>query len=519
MTNLMRLIWLRRLFKGGGGSVIKTISGVAPLVFTALSGALHSLTQYGLCVQDGTPTPSAPVDIVCNNGAIKYGVLGKNLYNAATDIDGKYIDKDGVIGDNASSCISALIPVTAGATYVYSGVTGRTGQSNNKRIHCYADGVWQSQISVFVSSAGDAFAQTFTVPAGTNGVRFSHWASDTQSMVELGSTATEYEPYKGMGIYTDGAPEVISVGGFNIFNKDSEQRGNYYVNSNGNVATANTNASIYFRCQPNTTYYFMHTAVTGGTRTFTVSADEWTIGTPANAMVGATTSTAGTVRSITTEADAKWIFFLYGRSSGTAATFEEQAADFIVSTYPLTSSTQYEPYKGEPQTASAVNLFAVGDYEDMQDIISGAVTRNVGVIVFDGTETTWALSDSGTTHRFRGTKPSDCYTPASRARLVSTHFVYISAGQTLGGAFIGASQYWYFIPTDQTMDTVEKWKAFLAAQYEAGTPIIVMYPLAEATTESVTPQGLSTVAGTNVIDVTAEVDDIEFDVEYKGAAS
>lgn len=168
------------------------------------------------------------------------------------------------------------------------------------------------------------------------------------------------------------------------------------------------------------------------------------------------------------------------------------------------------------QTASTVDLFSVGDYTDTQEIISGLLTRKVGIKVLDGTETGWALSDSGTTHRFRGTKPSDCHTPASRAPSVCTHFKYVSTGSALGGMFIGASQYWYFIPTDQTIDTVEKWTAWLASQYAAGTPVIVIYPLATATTETVTGQPLTTAQGTNVVDVTSNVDPVTLKAEYKG---
>lgn len=170
------------------------------------------------------------------------------------------------------------------------------------------------------------------------------------------------------------------------------------------------------------------------------------------------------------------------------------------------------------QTASAVDLFAVGNYKDEQDIITGNVTRRVGMVVLDGTETGWALSDSGTTHRFRGTKPSDCYTPASRAPIASTHFIYASAGQTQGGAFVGASTYWYFIPTDQTIDTADKWKAWLAEQYAAGTPVVVFYPLAQEKTEKVAGQRLNTTEGTNTLTVTADVYGEKSVTYAKGAA-
>lgn len=151
------------------------------------------------------------------------------------------------------------------------------------------------------------------------------------------------------------------------------------------------------------------------------------------------------------------------------------------------------------QTATAENLGSVEDYADEQDIISGIVTRRVGMVILDGTETGWDLSDSDTTHRFRGTKPDDCFTPSGRAPIVSSHFKFVSTGQATGGAFIGSSTYWYFIPSDQTITTADAWRAWLAAQYAAGTPVIVLYPLAEEVAENVPAQPLSTAAGSNTL--------------------
>lgn len=54
-------------------SIIQIITGNAPLILTnAVNNSITSLTQYGLCTQATTPapTPSAPVDIMCNNGTL-----------------------------------------------------------------------------------------------------------------------------------------------------------------------------------------------------------------------------------------------------------------------------------------------------------------------------------------------------------------------------------------------------------------------------------------------------------------
>ena len=242
---------------------------------------------------------------------------------------------------------------------------------------------------------------------------------------------------------------------------------------------------------------------------------------------------AGVQTTFTTRSDTAYLRF-GSNMNGNTLTY----ADIAAVTWMLTegeTAQDYVPYGqlsvvGTPevltvtdedsnaQTASVADLFAVDTYKDTQEIISGAVTRKCGIKILTGEESGWALSDSGTTHRFRGTKPDDCYTPSGRAPILSSHFVYVATGQGQGGAFIGASQYWYFIPTDQTIDTADKWKTWIAEQYAAGTPVIIVYPLSEATTESVAGQSLSTVAGTNVVSVTAEVSPIELEAEYMTVA-
>lgn len=218
----------------------------------------------------------------------------------------------------------------------------------------------------------------------------------------------------------------------------------------------------------------------------------------------------------------------------------ERISDNVVGYYEVNTGVFIEPYTGSPTfsgydtshlavtvvgdpevitvgvvTASACDLLSVSTSTDIHDIVTGKFTRAVGSIVLTGEEADWALSDSGTIHRFRGVKPTDSRTPSSRAAIASTHFVYASAGQTLGGAFIGASQYWYFIPSDQTIDTVEKWKEFLVAQYAAGTPVIVLYPLAEPIIDQVDPQAIPVEKGDVTVTTEANVSPITFTAVYK----
>lgn len=165
------------------------------------------------------------------------------------------------------------------------------------------------------------------------------------------------------------------------------------------------------------------------------------------------------------------------------------------------------------QTASAVNLFAVGNYADEQDIISGAITRNVGIKVLDGTEA-WIDGNYGYITEAVQDQSGETYTP------LSTHFKGTTGTpqgdsntfrcyRTSGG--VGRI---YIAPNRTTYPTKEDFAAYLAAQYAAGTPVIVIYPLATPTTEQTDPQTLSTAKGDNVLSVTANVSDIPLEVTY-----
>ena len=58
-------------------------------------------------------------------------------------------------------------------------------------------------------------------------------------------------------------------------------------------------------------------------------------------------------------------------------------------------------------------------------------------------------------------------------------------------------------------------KAYLADQYAAGTPVIIIYPLATPTTESVTGQHLQVAQGDNTLEITqASLTGLELEAGY-----
>ena len=72
---------------------------------------------------------------------------------------------------------------------------------------------------------------------------------------------------------------------------------------------------------------------------------------------------------------------------------------------------------------------------------------------------------------------------------------------------------------DDRFQTNTDFAQFLADQYASGTPVIVLYPLATPTTESVTGQTLQVTDGDNVLEITqASLSNLELEAKYKKEA-
>ena len=154
----------------------------------------------------------------------------------------------------------------------------------------------------------------------------------------------------------------------------------------------------------------------------------------------------------------------------------------------LSFGSSVTPYV-TPQSATVEDLFAVGDYADEQEIISGAVTRRIGVYVFDGTET-WIDGNYGYITETVQDQSGDTYSPLCTHYRGTTGTPQGDSNTMRCYRTSGNVGRIYIAPNRTTYPTKEDFAAFVKAQYEAGTPIIVMYPLATAIETQVTPQPL-----------------------------
>ena len=165
---------------------------------------------------------------------------------------------------------------------------------------------------------------------------------------------------------------------------------------------------------------------------------------------------------------------------------------------------------------SGQNIYA----QDVQNVTTGAVTRNVGVKVFDGTETwTKASNYDADGHNVFYIALTDRKVNDTNIGMVCSHYkfkgtVSYSTLKTGEMAILQSASSTYFDGGSAT--TVTAWTNFVKEQFANGTPITLVYPLATATTESVTAQSLDIQAGTNVIEITqASIDGLELEVKYK----
>lgn len=240
---------------------------------------------------------------------------------------------------------------------------------------------------------------------------------------------------------------------------------------------------------------------------------------PVNNYVNTTSSSPITVTSLATD------HYLYIQVN--FSLFDQVASTITITEYSIYTDGTVETIEDTiGNTATTEMLLKVGDYQDVQSIIDGVVTRKVGVKVFDGTEV-WSATGTLGTASYRFTGGGVASVTSGAAVSLCTHINrIIQSGDTAQSAANrpcirfsvtgGVPQYY----ATSVNTTLEEWKQFLADQYAAGTPFILVYPLVTATTESVAGQTLQVQDGDNTLEITqASLTGLELEAQYNAAVS
>ena len=217
--SIIRQLILLRLLASGGGSTGQyvTVTGVSPLALVnSLAHAIRSLTQVGKCVQDGA-------DILCNNGALKYGATGKNLIDIPASVT-----KDGITFTKDSDGYVTASPSNADPR--------SWGKNNAQFLVNLAPGNYKFVIKIKTPSTSqysgwEIYSPTGVKIAGSSGGKFRadevaaftasesgnyyimakmHTSASRLMVVKDGADTSNYEPYTE-GIYTDGEDEVLTI--------------------------------------------------------------------------------------------------------------------------------------------------------------------------------------------------------------------------------------------------------------------------------------------------------------------
>lgn len=462
-----------------------------------------------------TPTPDAPMDIVSNNGVLKHSANMANV-NAQTALVGYYISASGVVTASTQNWFyQDYIPVEPNTTYTLT----TSSPIYFISISEYSTADDSGFIVRDVSGGGSYTTLTITTSANTHFVRFGANIDGSSSvtlervlainwMLNKGNSMP-YTPYVEGGVYTDGTVETIGVHGKNLFDRDTVDQNfvsGKIKNNNGEEINDGTSSysTTYIKVSPSTSYTF---SWIGGTAViqriyYYTENKQW---------ISRTQNTFGPSPVIfTTPDNCEYIQVQRQNTVYIAATNIQLELG--------STATEYAPYFNGG-TATAEMLLKVGDYQDVQSILDGVVTRNVGVKVLDGTED-WTYSSS----RFR-LNISDYLVGSSIMATTISHYDLpaINTGAIANGEArfgkVGAdsavSNSNMFIIHDDNYTDLDSYKAWLSAQYAAGTPVIVLYPLATPTTESVAGQTLQVTDGDNVLEITqASIDGLELEAQY-----
>ena len=565
--NVRRVIFV----SGPGGETVVIGPAPSPLLLPdAIANSLHYVKAFGGTELSGTPTPDTPVDIVCNNGILKVKdselpVGYKRLTGISYDTDIYYETNQKLYGSDTLTI--TLSNTSNSGRNVIGAYSGTGSDARNFSLFIYgANSTSNSYLRHGTKLGRPRFGtgtRTLVMgPTGTDGFltdvtydaedfettdtfwigglpnssstkydgdivgnitvsnrlkyipcervsdgKIGYYETFTDAFLEPQGTGTPvsmgYDVSYMTKIYIDstGTVETIGIIGKNLFNKATVTEGFILTSGDAPYASTGNGYSDYIPIVPGQYYYIGQRAAStsaNNDRVITYDKDK-------NVLQQVRYAATGAVYRVN-NANARFIRFNLNLNYLNTLQFELGQ-----------TPTDYEPYTNSG-TATCEPLLAVGDYTDVQSILDGVVTRNVGVKVLTGDE------------NFETATATNCYSLTNTLgtgnfadrTIVCSHFDSTSTqpgtGDRQGLAFIVNKGPDYTIAFGATtqFSTQTQWKNWLAAQAAAGTPVIIVYPLATATTESVAGQTLQVTDGNNVLEITqASMSDLELEAEYE----
>ena len=222
------------------------------------SGAIASFSDGA----DDVPIASASFSIVPYQNLNGYSKpwasgCGKNKFDAF--IKGYQVSSStGAITENPNGAISDYIPVTAETAYYISGLTNS--------LHSFLSYYQADKTYISRSTGSNRSSLSFTTPAlcayvvvyqyiGSGDTGTLDDLDNLQTQLELGSSATAWEPYSNVCPITPYSQMTILQQGYNFFNEDVEIGG---INDTTGLPNSETNkirSRTFFNIKGGLTYY------------------------------------------------------------------------------------------------------------------------------------------------------------------------------------------------------------------------------------------------------------------------
>ena len=541
-------------------------------LYNRVNGAFFTATEGSLTAgNEIVPTPSDPMDIYCNNGALK--ILDKSdwtIFTNPTSIAGQgvFISSDGKwynANDRGAGC---AIPLTIGKQYTLVihkktaalGTILRYGQSPQET----------------PTGAGIQLTDWYRGDI-TDGQMISFVAKQPYLVMQLSANAAE------AGMIQEAIEVLEAQGGDYTFVDSITASGTQYIDT-GILAGSDIKAEVKFKSNNSSNYCALggRDAASGTSRngfaiwanvssrvrfdfqsnpvvsTAAASTTNWNI-----AIKDGVKNYLNDVRENDNESatfTSAYNMYLFAMLSGTTGATGQMVgsiayckiwkagvlvrdfmpairnSDNVVGMYDTVSGTFFtnagtgtfvagtplgdgEVLKLTPSndTAGVANLLKIDNYVDTQEILTGLINHQLGIYVFDGTET-WATGSSSSYYITKTSIGADSTVlPATSTTVMCSHYPIKTTGATNDSLWIGGTGVNFRVAN--TYATLNDWTTFLAAQYTAGTPVIIVYPLATAQDEvAPVPQTMQTVAGDNVLDIVqAGMSGLEVEAKYTKA--
>ena len=383
-----------------------------------------------------TPTPDSPQEVVNATGRQEISVCGKNFLNIKGIVKGRL--DNGVLGYENNTPVLTLndnsFSFTTNANW--RGVTSDyipidTTSSTSMRISynnlnsefavsvaCYDENkTWISNATIS-GNASNKYRQISLVN-GTKFIRiyFSLASSGsitiTNPMLEVGTTVSTYEAYKG-GVYE------INLGK-NLFDYTTNIVYNaWFNNSNMKIQTDNNANVSYIKCEPNTTYTISRRNPI--TTRFHVATTEVTPAVGVS-ILSFNYDNSATSITVTTPSNANYLVvrFVYNEKSD----YETYAKTIQIERGSV--ATTYSPYKTQ------IELCKIGNYQDF-------IRKGTGKNLLDISQTQIGKAWNGDSNSARAV----CYV---ECKPNTTYTASITGNGTLDAVY-------YFGKTNKTDTTV-----------------------------------------------------------------